>query len=966
MANSPPPLLARFFAQGGDVLYKGYPPHRGDDVEALLELATVLPANVQFKPFLPQRRYLLDIRELLPEVLRSWQSELELPLKEGGERTVLPAAPAKLPDDFRPFLNQVVEALVPASSGIDAEGLYANLVTRRPDVVQVLLRFVLPQQRSGAKAPEGDTRPVESAVQEDFQLSDEAPTLIVGRPEDFRGYHARPVESEWTDFRQLLDRAGYPNRFYFATTEPRPTLCDRKTRRIHRQIHYGTDDVGFLFLSRLDTGRPVMVAAGVSSLGTYAAVRLLQQHRPDLERLAEVFYHETHATSVDIGFRCRLERLANDRPFPLGLAPRHLRIELLNPDDPLGYTWSRSAYRQLSFLFAPSPAPPLPRGRYLTWSFGGSKELAEASEHRRLSRFRLNVVQAEAVGKNQFLLPSGPMEDVVRRILEDIEADRRGWRNKLEDWGDSPLERIEQDRSYRTFRPTLLLGATGVGKEWIAQLIASRWAGKTLETDLARIRVDRERSLPRQALGRKKEDRPVSASDDILETCQRALAAQLQHWREAAPHAATAADISSSWLTFSPVSYPETLLDAELFGIADEVATGVKGRPGAFIVAGTGVLFLDELLELPLEQQSRLLVALQTGRVRPAGAGREYAYVSHLVAATNRASSEAELLRLVEEKVVRRDLVARFSHRYAIPAVRQRPLEIIPILLMLLRAERLTRARRNGATYFRISRPALEVLATYSYPENVRDLRRLADSLPDELVQSFAQRSDDLKTIADHAVCLRHLRLLGTAAVADEGADLSEGSLPHETDFFEFELTFPAQAAAVLDDPAVGSRYPLGLERIAGALREMKACVDRTWPDLEDLDGARLKDLINQDDFRPHFAQLHAVLLEEHNRRDRLRPGDINAAMQECPAAVEHLLPFARYAQAFGRVPRRRGNIDPARLRQWNAAIQELVRTLEEQLSADSTAHEQRNRRRPRGLHSGVMLSVLLGHAVYG
>jgi MoxR-like ATPase len=924
-------------------------------VVALLELATALPTTVQFKPLPPQTSYLLDIRNLLPEVLATWKKDLSPDFTPGAETPELPhISDKKIKERLRPFLKQAAEV----ASGLAVEEklvdhLFERLADAHPEVVRVLFRFVKASAlRSDSQAERSSKTALRNSFRQDVHLDDEAPILVIGRPDDFGGYdvpvHEAPAdEQEPTDFRRLMDRAGYPNRFYFTGTKSHLGICDRKTWSTYRETQRGVLDVGFIYMGRLDNGHPVMVATGTTSLGTYASVRLLLQNRPDVQQAVGEFIGARSASCVDIGFQCHLESLSGSRPFPLAHSPQHLRIEILNPNDMVGYAWSRAAHRQLRFLLAkplPATARELHADECMEWAVAAGEDDQEAGG-RRLHQIRIEVKQPQEINRNQLLLPSEPMARLVAKIRADLQADRQVWSRRLEEWGTPPLTGIEEDRSYRTFHPILLLGATGTGKQWIAELIAKDWTGETLEGEQDSWRASGQGRLA------------------VLNAARKSLNERLDKWKEAQ------ADEASGLLTFSAVACPETLLDSELFGVAKETATGVAERPGAFIMAGTGVLFLDEFLELPSEQQARLLVALQTGRVRPAGAGREYAYVSRLVAATNRASTEDELMRLVSEKVVRADLVARFSRRYALPPLRERALEIIPLLIELLRADRLLGAEQLERGVVRISRPALEALASYHYPENIRDLRRLADNLPDDLVEAFRQKigPDDKRpfaALAQHAICLKHLAHLGVVS--------SPPKTHEELEFFEFQLAFPdADSIPRQSDPDVAKFLFPELYGIRASLRAMKKCAD-AWPAGGDLTGEELAERIRKEPFWDGFRKLHHVLQEIHagfhkdNKKGlRLREirEAIKAARERMGERFANELPFARYEELFYKSWKsptiKRDYVE--KLKDWNSIIDAAVAELQKRKKQDA---EIKRPGKPQTLHNRVTLSILLGHAL--
>ena len=152
---------------------------------------------------------------------------------------------------------------------------------------------------------------------------------------------------------------------------------------------------------------------------------------------------------------------------------------------------------------------------------------------------------------------------------------------------------------------------------------------------------------------------------------------------------------------------PSNLVDAELFGHAEGAFTGAKGaKQGAFRAADRGTLFLDELGELPLDVQVKLLRVLETRRVRPVGEVRERPVQVRIVAATHR-----DLPSLVADGHFREDLFHRiFVLPIEVPALRERPEDV-----MLL-------ARHFGPG-LRFTPDAVQTLLAHGWPGNVRELR---------------------------------------------------------------------------------------------------------------------------------------------------------------------------------------------------------------------------------------------------
>ena len=171
---------------------------------------------------------------------------------------------------------------------------------------------------------------------------------------------------------------------------------------------------------------------------------------------------------------------------------------------------------------------------------------------------------------------------------------------------------------------------------------------------------------------------------------------------------------------------PSELMEAEMFGIAKGVATGVGERPGLFQLAKGGTLFLDEIGEMPLALQAKLLRALQGKEIQPVG-GAPVRIDTRVVAATN-----SDLDRKMEQGLFRRDLyyrVAGFVLR--VPPLRERREDVPGLVQAFLGAF----AREVGKPTPAITPAALRALTAHSWPGNIRELehevRRLVYLCPD-------------------------------------------------------------------------------------------------------------------------------------------------------------------------------------------------------------------------------------------
>ena len=168
---------------------------------------------------------------------------------------------------------------------------------------------------------------------------------------------------------------------------------------------------------------------------------------------------------------------------------------------------------------------------------------------------------------------------------------------------------------------------------------------------------------------------------------------------------------------FIPVdcgSLVPTLIESELFGHVRGAFTGATGpKDGLLAIADGGTVFLDEIGELPIDLQAKLLRAIQEKEIRPVGGTKQVPINVRILGATNR-----DLEQAVIEGTFRRDLFFRLNVlTLRIPPLRERRQDI-PLLV----AHFLERIGREGGMEKTISDEALRVLLAYDWPGNVREL----------------------------------------------------------------------------------------------------------------------------------------------------------------------------------------------------------------------------------------------------
>jgi transcriptional regulator with GAF, ATPase, and Fis domain len=188
------------------------------------------------------------------------------------------------------------------------------------------------------------------------------------------------------------------------------------------------------------------------------------------------------------------------------------------------------------------------------------------------------------------------------------------------------------------------------------------------------------------------------------------------------------------WIPVNCAALVESLVEAELFGIEDRTATGVRGRRGKIELAHNGTLFLDEVGELSPQVQAKLLRVLQDFTVERVGGHQLRRVNARLIVATNRS-----LARLVAERTFRSDLFYRVNLlRIHVPPLRERLSDIAELAHAFL-----VQHRELGIS--RLSPAALEVMWTYRWPGNVRELFNV---LADSVTRAMARAGREI-TVAD-------------------------------------------------------------------------------------------------------------------------------------------------------------------------------------------------------------------------
>jgi transcriptional regulator with PAS, ATPase and Fis domain len=201
-------------------------------------------------------------------------------------------------------------------------------------------------------------------------------------------------------------------------------------------------------------------------------------------------------------------------------------------------------------------------------------------------------------------------------------------------------------------------------------------------------------------------------------------------------------------------TFPDTLIEAELFGYARGAFTGAdwRGKPGMLAVAEGGTLVLDEVGDLPLPLQVKLLRFLDAGEIWPIGASRPRRLDVRIIAATN-----IDLKSAIEAGRFRSDLFYRLNVlTIHLPPLREHPDEVPGLVdMMLAMLERRLGRRR------RIAPQALTTLAAYRFPGNVRELWNIVERLVITVKREIVEVDDLPPEVREGADAVGHGAVVG-------------------------------------------------------------------------------------------------------------------------------------------------------------------------------------------------------------
>ncbi len=249
---------------------------------------------------------------------------------------------------------------------------------------------------------------------------------------------------------------------------------------------------------------------------------------------------------------------------------------------------------------------------------------------------------------------------------------------------------------------------------------------------------------------------------------------------------------------------PETLLEAEFFGVAPGAYTGAerKGRDGKFKAADGGTLLLDEIGDMPLALQSKLLRVLQEQEVEPLGSNRVQRVDVRVIAATSR-----DLQAMVAAGTFRADLYYRINVLpIHLPPLRERLADLEALVDAL--AEDI--ARRSGLPHKGLNADALALLEQHDWPGNIRELRNV--------LEQATLMTDDL--------LLRPAHFKGTALggkVVGEPERHAEAAAPTPTNAVAEPAAHNAEPHPAAPPARADAAPPAALKPLPQAVAELEA-----------------------------------------------------------------------------------------------------------------------------------------------
>lgn len=253
---------------------------------------------------------------------------------------------------------------------------------------------------------------------------------------------------------------------------------------------------------------------------------------------------------------------------------------------------------------------------------------------------------------------------------------------------------------------------------------------------------------------------------------------------------------------------PENLIESELFGHTKGAFTGAdRPRKGLFVQADRGTIFLDEIGELPLALQTKLLHVIEAKEVRPLGAETSRKIDARIIAATNR-----DLPAMVAQGRFREDLFFRLSvFQIVMPALRERRADL-PGLMRHLMAQRGMPSGPGSAQVLALEPEAEDMLLAFNWPGNVRQLENVLHRAA-ILADGGCIRVADLPP---------EVSRISASPSPSAGGEAAEGSLRERVRRFEVSLILRAIEEAGGDRRLASQRLGIGLSSLYRKLEEFE------------------------------------------------------------------------------------------------------------------------------------------------
>ena len=197
---------------------------------------------------------------------------------------------------------------------------------------------------------------------------------------------------------------------------------------------------------------------------------------------------------------------------------------------------------------------------------------------------------------------------------------------------------------------------------------------------------------------------------------------------------------------------PDSLLESELFGYERGTFTGAHSSyPGKLLLAGKGSIFLDEIGDMSITAQTKILRAIETREIYPLGSKKGFSIDARIIAATNQ-----DLERLIQEGLFRADLYYRLNvARIELSPLQDRKEDILPLLVHFMEMFN----DKYGINIKGVTKKALNTLIKYNWPGNVRELKNILEAsyinLPSyeidfsDLPKAFINKINEMESLSD-------------------------------------------------------------------------------------------------------------------------------------------------------------------------------------------------------------------------